>query len=435
MVDTLRADRLGVYGNQRGLTPFLDELAARGTLFSDAYAACSWTNPSVASVFTSRYPSQHHVTSFDSRLPDAEVTLAESLAPYRYLTLGFTANIRLSRPLGFAQGFRDWAGFLTVAKPRAGQLRRRGLRRMDRVRGTRSARPLFLYFHFMDPHGPYNPPAPYRARFARRADPAIDSAQANQKLVDLRWEALSPAEVDHLQSLYDGEVAYLDSELRRLFDELARRGILEEAVVVVTADHGEEFGEHGLMSHGDSLYNQELRVPLLVLGRGIPAGRVVRDNVSLVDVAPTILALAGVPGSPRFEGRSLVPLLTGSTPPVDVLAELPAESPNFDPRRHTAAIIRGSHKLLTLADTWAAKLGDAEMYNLAADPLESRPVGYVGGPRSLPRDTAEFAGGQLLLGALRQARDRFAERSGGTPEHQPLDPAMQQKLRALGYVN
>lgn len=433
VIDTLRADRLGAYGNPGGLTPFLDELAGRGTLFLNAYAASSWTCPSVASLFTSRYPTEHHVTSFDSRLPDTEVTLAEQLIPYRYLNFGFTANRRLTEQLGYGQGFKTWAVFPTATKLRADRLKRRALAWLDLVRGRKSTKPVFLYLHFMEPHAPYDPPARFRERFVR--DPAIDSAIANRKLIDQHWAELTPAGIDHLASLYDGEVAYLDSELRRLFAGLDERGLLADAVVIVTADHGEELGEHGLMSHGFSLYDQELRVPLILLGPQVPAGKVVRDNVSLVDVAPSILALAGLPADRRFEGRSLVPLLHGGAPSTDVVAELPRESADFDPRRHTAAIVRDSDKLLVLADAWAARLGEAEMYDLAADPKETRPVGYVGGPFSLAAGTPALARAQALLGALRQTQTRLVARAGTAAERQPLDAKTREQLRALGYVN
>jgi arylsulfatase A-like enzyme len=434
VVDTLRADRLGAYGNQRGLTPFLDELAGRGTVFLNTYATCSWTNPSVASLFTSRYPMQHRVTTFDARLPDAERTLAEILAPHRYINLGFTANLRLTEALGFAQGFRSW-GVYPVTKLRADRLRRRALGWSDLVRGTRSTKPVFLYLQYMEPHAPYDPPPAFRARFERRAAPDLSSAEANRKLLDLKWETLTPAEIDHLESLYDGEVAYFDSELRRLFAGLGERGLLDDALVVVTADHGEEFNEHHLMMHGDSLYNQALRVPLVLVGPRVPAGRVVTQNVSLVDVAPTILALAGLPAEPLFEGRSLVPLLTGDAPPVDVVAQLPNATPDFDPRRHTSAIVRGSVKLLALAEAWAARLGAAELYDLASDPLETHPSGYVGGPRSFPPGSPQLAGAEVLLAALRQAEAGLGVARDARPERVPLDPEMREKLRALGYVN
>ena len=433
LVDTLRADRLGVYGNRSGLTPYLDELARRGTVFSNAYASSSWTCPSVASLFTSRYPSQHQVTTLDARISDSEVTLAERLQQARYRGLGFVANLRLTEQLGYGQGFERWNSYLSATKLRADRLRRRLLSSPQLGAAPGAQAPLFLYVHYMEPHAPYNMPPRYRKKFERRSDPSIDSAAAAQKLLDLNFGALSAAELDHLTSLYDAEVAFLDDELRRLMAGLEARGLLQHSIVVVTADHGEELGEHQLVGHGVSLYNQELHVPLIVVGQGVPAGQVVREPVSLTDVAPSLLALIGQPAEPRFEGRSLVPLLQGGAAPVDVIAELVQASTTFDPRRHSSAIVRGNHKLLTIAGNWRT-VADAEMYDLAADPAETKPVGYVGGPRQLAAGTPELALAEDLVRALQQTETRLA--SSATPqERAPVDEKMRERLRGLGYAN
>jgi arylsulfatase A-like enzyme len=435
VVDTLRADRLGAYGNSNALTPFLDRLAAGGTVFRNAYAASSWTCPSVASLLTSRYPSQHHVSTFDAKLPDAEVTLAEKLAAAGYLNLGFMANWRLSERLGYAQGFRTWdvCANAGAVKLRGDRLRQRALPRLDTVWSRRSRAPVLLYFHYMDPHWPYEPPPRYRERLQRH--PEVNSAEANAKVIDgSRWDDLSHEEVDHLASLYDAEVAFLDAELRRLFAALEARGLLDDAIVVVTADHGEELGEHKLMGHGFSLYGQELAVPLIVSGRGVPPGRVVDANVSLVDVAPTIMALAGLPRERRFEGRSLVPLLRGDAPPADVLAELLQVGPSFDARWHSGAIVRGRRKLLMLAGGWTSALGEAEVYDLATDPTEAKPLGYVNGPRGLPADSPVLVDSMPLLVTLRQMEARLAASATGL-ERVPLGEEERRRLRALGYAN
>ena len=427
LVDTLRADRLGVYGNRNGLTPYLDELARRGTVFSNAYASSSWTCPSVASLFTSRYPSQHQVTTLDARISDSEVTLAERLQQARYRGLGFVANLRLTEQLGYGQGFERWNSYLSATKLRADRLRRRLLSSPQLGAAPGAQAPLFLYVHYMEPHAPYNMPPRYRKKFERRSDPSIDSAAAAQKLLDLNFGALSAAELDHLTSLYDAEVAFLDDELRRLMAGLEARGLLQHSIVVVTADHGEELGEHQLVGHGVSLYNQELHVPLIVVGQGVPVGQVVREPVSLMDVAPSLLALIGQPAEPRFAGRSLVPLLQGGTAPVDIVAELFQASTTFDARRHSSAIVRGNHKLLTIAGNWRT-VADAEMYDLAADPAETKPVGYVGGPRQLAAGTPELALAEDLVRALQQTETRLA--SSATPqERAPVDEKMRERLR------
>jgi arylsulfatase A-like enzyme len=423
LADTLRADRLGAYGGPPGLTPFLDRLAASGVVFTNAYSTTSWTNPAVASLFTSRYPSQHHVARFDSRLADDEVTLAERLAAHGYRRVGMVGNFRLTEALGFAQGFDAWFPRMIRAKPRAYQLTQDTVRFYDRhvapypwSRWTR--RPLFLYLHFMDPHAPYDPPPAARAGRVGAPPPGTSEADATGRLLDVeRWGDLSPAEVQYLASLYDAEIAALDTQLARLFRRLDRRGLLDHAVVVVTADHGEEFREHGSLQHGTALYQESVRVPLIMAGVGLPAGRVVADEVSIVDVAPTLLALVGAAPEPRFEGRSLQGLLAAPADRRDVVLELEPIGPSIDFRRHAAGLVHDGLAVLLQPG------GDAAAYDLRNDPHETQP-----NPPTLAQEAA------TLRARLDQRRAAFATRAG-TAETAPLDPELRERLRALGYAH
>lgn len=432
VIDTLRADRLGCYGNKRGLTPFLDSLAARGTLFLNAYAPSSWTCPSVASLMTSRYPMQHRVVSFASKLADEERTLAETLQPLGYLAGGFSANFRLLGALGYAQGFQHWRADLEGAGGlRGGDLRRQSIEWLDQARRSAPGRPALLYLHFMEPHAPYDPPEPFREQFGRNEDAAVDAATANEHLVGLRWYKLTRADVEMLASLYDAEVASADAELRHLFAELEQRGFLRDAIVVVTADHGEEFWEHGNLGHGTSLYNESVRVPLILIAPGYAGGQRVEQNVSLLDVAPTLLDLLGQPGEPRFEGRSLVPLLRpqslaawfkawrspgGKTEVPDVLLDLELVGYGVDAREHSHGLVRRSTKLLLRPG------GLAELYDLERDPLEKNANAEALRARS-----------PTLQRALEAARADLGSRAGTVAETAPLDDATREKLRALGY--
>ena len=311
VLDTLRADRLGAYGSPRGLTPFLDELAAQGVVFENAYAPSSWTSPSVASLFTSRHPVQHGIATFDSVLGDGEATLAESLRGLGFASGGFSANFRIAGKLGFGQGFDVWQAYLGSdvgdrgPKVPARFVRQEALAWLKQAWQPDSPRPVFLYVHFMEPHSPYDPPDEVRQRLVPRASRAEVDA-ANALLVGLRFDALSDQQVALLAELYDGEVAALDAELRSFFDALRSNGFLEHSIVAVVADHGEEFREHGMLLHGITLFEPGVRVPLLLLGPGLEAGRRVSQPVSLLDVAPTILDLLGSPAPAHFEGRSLL---------------------------------------------------------------------------------------------------------------------------------
>jgi arylsulfatase A-like enzyme len=421
VVDTLRADRLGSYGNPRGLTPFLDGLAARGAVFLNAYATTSWTCPSVASLLTSRYPSQHRVVSFDSRLSDEEVTFAERLAPLHYVAGGFSANFRLLQSLGYAQGFTRWFAQVTSGEDMRGpELRAHALEWLDGAWHPGSGQPGLLYMQYMEPHAPYEPVEPYRSRFERREDGAGDAAALNAKLVGLRWYDLTSADVHLLESLYDGEVAAVDAELRQLFAELERRGFLDRSIVIVTGDHGEEFWEHGGLMHGTNLYNETVRVPLIVVAPGIEAGQRVEENVSLVDVAPTLLELLGLAAEPRFEGRSLVPLLRGRSgtghatePPRDIILQLESTGYGLDAREHVDGIARGPITVLV------RPTGSTETYDLAVDPAEKNdnPSGHTA----------------ALAEAIAQKSADLRTRAGAPVKGPALDDATREKLRALGY--
>lgn len=434
VADTLRADRVGSYGNPRGLTPFLDELAAGGTRFARAYATSSWTNPSVASLFTSRFPSQHGVGRYDSRVPAGDVTLAERLTDAGYLCYGFSANLRLTEALGFSQGFLAWFPFVDTDKVRVDRVVQSALSFLDEFHVSPRAhrfwrrwfrRPLFLYVQLMEPHAPYLPPQPWRDRFGLPPPPGTTDLDVNAKLVDWqRWSEIGNADVALLASLYDGEVAALDAGLRPLFDGLRERGFLDEHIVIVTADHGEEFREHGLFVHGTSLYDEAVRVPLLWQGTRTARGAVVDQPVSLVDVAPTLLAVLGLAPETGFEGRSLAPQL-GGAPGVarDVLAELLPTMQTADPERHDAALVRWPAKVLLPRQPRGQPPRAPELYDLADDPGEhhDRPAAL------LPEEAA-------LLADLRTTLADLKTRAS-PPEQGAVAPDVLERLRALGYAH
>jgi arylsulfatase A-like enzyme len=428
VVDTLRADRLGPWGGPPGLTPFMDALAASGVVFTNAYSTSSWTNPAVASLFTSRYPSQHHVSQFDSRLADDEVTLAERLGAGGWRRVGMVANFRLLGQLGFGQGFDAWFPEVAAREPkvRAHRIGQNAIRFYDRQlaphpwsRWTRH--PLLLYLHFMEPHAPYDPPEAVRRARVGAPPAGVDEAAASAKLMDAaRWNDLSPPELSYLERLYDGAVAGLDAELVRLFRRLRQRGLLDHTIVVLTADHGEEFDEHGGMQHGTALYEETVHVPLMMAGPGLPAGQVVTDEVSLVDVAPTLLALLGLPPEPRFEGRSLLDRSGSRAHPDGVLLELLPIADRLDLRRHTAGIVRD--RLAVLTPGPGGGTDESETFDLSHDPHELRPD---------PPALAEQ--GAALRARLAERRADLATRAG-VAEIVPLDQATRARLRALGYT-
>lgn len=452
VVDTLRADRLGSYGSQRGLTPFLDQLAAKGFVFTHAYAASSWTRPSVASLFTSRYPSQHGAVTVLHKIGGDELTVAEVFQRLGYVTGAVSGSPIISKISGFAQGFDYFREFPWREKIRVGRVKKELLTWLGRVWPS-SQKPVFLYLHLMEPHGPYYPPEPHRGRFRRGEEPAATDFDVNRKVMrawhkfmksgELQgFRQFTAAEIELMASLYDGEVASLDAELRALFEELERRKFLDRAIVIVTADHGEEFYEHGGTWHGYTLYNEVIRVPLLIVvpgssqarGQARRQARRMEENVSLVDVPPTLLDLLEAPSPPVFEGRSFASRMESPSSlrgrlaglwamwsdggaPSDTLSELEESGghPSALPK-HSRALIHRSLKVLTQPG------GGSEAYDLARDPGEQSP-----NPAALAQSSAQ------LIDALQRRHTELVTRARAKSESFELDAATKDRLRALGY--
>jgi arylsulfatase A-like enzyme len=299
LVDTLRADRLASYGGDGRLTPHADRFAAGATVYEAAVAQAPWTRPAVASIFTGMWPQDHGTWNLHSVLAPEARTLAELLAGAGYRTAAVSTNGHITGRHGFAQGFDEFR-FLVQGEQGVENVLDWTRDWLDRQAGER---PFFLYLHTIDPHSPYAAPPEYRRRFAPESldeDPAALLARA---------EAASGAErerlVARLRPLYDAEVAYNDAGFGELLAELERRGLLEDALVVFVADHGEEFLDHGELGHGWNFHAETLRVPLLVKYPRQRAGSRDPETAQQVDLLPTILAAAGGVVPPQLPGRDL----------------------------------------------------------------------------------------------------------------------------------
>jgi arylsulfatase A-like enzyme len=423
VIDTLRADHVGALRDGRPLTPFLDELAKRGTSFDRAYSTSSWTMPAVASLFTSRSQEAHGVSTIRSQLALGEWTLAEQLGEAGYVRIAFLANQLLGRRESFGQGFSSWnfypgKQFDPDGRPlvRADFLRERVMEGIDAQPDGRA--PLFVYAHFMEPHLPYDPPTRFRKRFGldKMGDAEVDAL--NRQLMRQADSDMSEEDLARLRSLYAAEIAFMDEELRGLFDALEKRGRLREGIVIVTSDHGEEFREHARMLHGSSLYEEAVRVPLLMIGPGIPKGRRIAAPVSLLDLAPSILELAGLEPTSRFEGESLASLFT--TPTASdrraVLLELASKQERIDIRAHARGVVESSIKLVV------TPAGEIRLYDLEQDPHETDAL-----------DPSDSQMGARLLSLLEQNGAADHERAS-TSQPVDLSPEERADLRALGYV-
>jgi arylsulfatase A-like enzyme len=329
-IDTLRRDHLDLHGYGRETAPRLRALAREGVTFANAVTPIPKTAPALSSLLTGRYPKHHEVRhNLTDSLPADVHTLAETLAARGYATAAFVGNWVLSRkaevPVRLDRGFAEYDDRLEKAEAKrpkifeqpAEPLTNEALAWLE----SRPKEPFFLWVHYMDPHGPYDPPEPWRSRF-HSAEPSWIPEWNPQRdfpspvFYLTEWNLLDGPDRHDLNlhvDRYDGEIAYADHEIGRLLDALRAHGLLDRTLVVATADHGESFGEHGVyFEHGLDLYDENVRVPLVVrLPGGERAGTTVAERVQLCDVMPTVLDLLDVPLVEPFDGRSLRDALEG----------------------------------------------------------------------------------------------------------------------------
>jgi arylsulfatase A-like enzyme len=295
LVDTLRADHLGLYGYRRGTDPELRRFARDGVVFDTAIASSSWTKPSVASLFTSLPASEHRCVQFYTPLDPSFVTLAERMREAGFATGAVVANRLVhAKDGGFDQGFMY---FTSPPEPQgAVEVVDEALRFLDDRRGL----PTFLYVHALDPHSPYSPPPPFDHRYGPAPTPARPASEP--------YHYRKREDLARIVAQYDGEIAYGDREFGRFVQALKQRGLYERALIVFLSDHGEEFLDHGDWVHGHTLFDELVRVPLVVKYPGNRhAGRRVGRQVQLLDVLPTVLQTQGmpVPPAPAVAGRPL----------------------------------------------------------------------------------------------------------------------------------
>jgi arylsulfatase A-like enzyme len=318
LVDTLRADHTGVYGYSRPTTPELDAFARDAVVFDAAVAHASWTKPSVASILTSRLPAQHRAVQLRDPLDASNVTIAERLRQRGWSTGAAIANsVVYGAESTFDRGFEVFAG-LHGEDDRPSKLVGADVVVDAALAFLRSRRglPTFLYVHTMDPHVPYEPPPPFDRMFEPFPTPEHPAR-------DPRTDYKEPLDRERMVAQYDGDVAFGDREFGRFVRELKAAGLYEDALVVFLSDHGEEFLDHGRWLHGRSLFDELIRVPLVVkLPGNRGAGTRVAGQVQGVDVVPTVLEAAGVPLPPDLGGLPLQRMLAGGASPRPAVAEI-----------------------------------------------------------------------------------------------------------------
>jgi arylsulfatase A-like enzyme/Tfp pilus assembly protein PilF len=390
-IDTLRADHLGCYGYKNVKTPNIDALGADGARFANAYSAVPTTLPSHSTILTGTYPMLHGMHDFSgNKLNQSQPTLATLFKAQGYATGAVVAAAVLDSRFGLNNGFDfyfDNFDFSRLAETNLDSMERPGNLVVDealRWLQHNRAHPFFLWVHLYDPHHPYTPPEPYASEY--RNNP------------------------------YDGEIAFADAQVGRMLQFLKVRGLYANTTILLAGDHGEGLGEHGEKTHGFFIYNSTMHVPLILKpARSGGPRRVVEQPVSLVDVAPTLLASSGIPSVDPIQGKSLLPLLQANTT-IDVSA---AYNETYLPRLHfNWSELRGlAYQKYHFIDG-----PKPELYDLSTDPKELTNLYEM-----KPAVSAELR--NRLAGVIRAhtPESELAEKTS-------LDPAMAERLKALGYA-
>ena len=369
-IDTLRADRLGCYGNDRPTSPAIDRIAGEGVVFDDASAPSPWTKPSHASLLTGLYPSRNGAVAMDSEMREDVVHLASHLAGRGFQTFAVVNSMMLNQR-GLERGFQQLKYVPYIQGDRKSSPVTAPA--IEMLRGRDRSKPLFALVHYMDVHSDYLSLPKYEAMFVRPYEGYADgTTQQLYRFAAGRFD-LDKKDAAHLLDLYDAGIRQVDDQLARLFGFLREDGLLDDSLLVVLSDHGEEFLEHGSVLHGHTQFQEIVRVPLVFRGPGVPAGKRVEVPVSLIDVMPTSLALLGVPAPDDLDGVSLRGLwrqpLTGLQARLlyfeaDVV--FPPRKPGLAPVGPYRAVRDGRFKLHLDIDT-----GNVGLFDLSEDPGET----------------------------------------------------------------
>jgi arylsulfatase A-like enzyme len=422
-IDSMAARHLGCYGYRRKTSPTMDRLAASGILFENVIAQTNWTKPSLASLHTSLYPSVHKTDSRGetgdrtdeqarnrANILDVRFrTMAQEFKEGGYLTAGVSNGGYAHSFFGFGRGFDYYEN-------QGGGLKSCGYRMLQWVLKDSNA-PFFAWIHAWDIHFPYMDRPPYNRLFtSQRAEIVLDAATRYR--VNQGDRNLTAGELEFLEGMYDGAIKYVDDLIATFVHELEHLGLSQNTILVITADHGEAFMEHGFVEHTECLYGEVLQVPLILVGPGLGGGRRIKSQARLIDIMPTLLELGGLSPQADIQGASLLPWIAGN-----VSNNLIAAS-ETERGGGQVAISDGLHKLIKRKSD-----GRMEVYDLAADPKEKSNIA-VTEPGALAKME------NLLASWLRETKfraDRYWSDDAGA-ENTEMSAEVVGRLQDLGYL-
>ncbi|MFC1739358.1 sulfatase [Planctomycetota bacterium] len=452
VIDTLRADHLGAYGYSRNVSPTMDAVAVEGVVFERPISQAPWTKPSMASVFCSQYPGIHKVkwiqkqkvTVFD----DSFITFTELLRDSGYATAGFSANELLLRTNGFGQGFDHYTDINNRERKKEGKVRGDELNAeaIQWLQKLDPKKPFFVYLHYMDVHGQYYARDEFvrplmkeveamgskyelKASETKRigsigkwADPPVSDHYKQLPEYRKYWSSIDE-QYSHLSNyrefwsaLYDAGIREMDYHITALIDRLKEMGLWDETYVIITADHGEELCERGRWSHGWSLYDTELFVPLILRWPGVlPAGRRIGGTVRLIDLMPTLIEQLNLPKVDTPQGRSLVQDIAGQPPSETIMAFSEA----VKARPNQWSVYYGDWKLIV-----DGRKKQSFLYNLAEDLVEQKNL------------VAKNPGKLKMLKDMLDEQVRINKELGAQVRNKEvlITPEQYQRLKSLGYI-
>lgn len=416
-IDALRADHLGCYGYERDTSPHIDKFAKEGTLFRQAIASCSSTFASLPSLFTSTYYYTHGVKNWGSTINPKVPTLAQILKENGYYAGAICAEDFFVNILGLDKGFDTVSTGIDL---KAGEITEKALVWLKKNK----RKIFFLWLHYFDTHEPYRPPSPFDKMFVK------DKTDGNIKLVPILKDNPSDSgifggvggveerqlingirDMDFYISQYDGAIRFVDEQIGILLDGIGKLKLNENTIIIITADHGESMGEHNLyFSHGRFLYDELLKVPLIIkVSNLIPKVKVIKTQVKLLDVMPTILDILGIRPKRRIEGASLLPLIHGK----ENKSLSPFAFSYINTERYS--IRTEGYKLICFKSE-----NKYELYNLKDDPKELD-------------NLVKFGGRQFEF--LKAKLDKYMEEGLTMKEKtQNLEEHIKEKLKSLGYT-
>lgn len=461
VLDAVRPDHLSCYGYSTKTTPNIDRIAQEGVLFENAFSAAPWTPPSHASIFTGMYPSQHGVLGKNLYLDKEIPTMAQTFSSMGYETLGICRTPWVSSQTGLNRGFKKFISGLNRSRIERTAPRlslnsitfcletdiRSVVYNWSSLAGPfeeikkwilssqKRDKPFFIFANYFDAHTPYNPPQPFKKKFEKLHKQNTDL----EKIMDVfnsrhgypyvaKETDVSEEEWDVLKSWYDGEIAYIDFFLGKLFDYLKRRALFDDTFIVITSDHGENFGEHQLANHVFCLYDTLLHVPLIMrYPEHTPERKRIPSIVSHTDIFSTLFSILNTESHSRTSGVNLAPfqerihhesVYAEYGPPVADIEALKRLSPNVDPsicaryNKNLKCVRSHGLKYIVASD------GKEELYDLKKDPAEKTNVTY-----KFPEKLQELR--SLLTSEFRRIRPK--------EKASTFDDQMKRRLRKLGY--